>query len=374
MINDIIYLDYNANAPIFDKVKDDIMQNLNLFGNPSAIHSLGKNINENIESSRQLILKFFNAMKSKIIFTSSGTESNNLILKKIKNIDYFLTSSSEHYSVLNVRKDFQLIKVNENGLLDLEDLEKKLKQLNSKKFLLSTMLVNNENGVVQPIKKISEVVKKYGGFLHCDAAQAIGKMKIDFDDLGIDSMTLSSHKFGGPIGVSGLIIKNHLKVDEFLLGGDQEYSLRSGSVNFILIPPFAKAIEHTKSKEYLSILLKIFSWRDWFEKNLKKISNDIIIFGKNAPRLGNVSQFCIPGIQSENIIFSMDVDNVMVSSGSSCSSKVKKESHVLRAMNFSKQISSNSIRVSWGWKSQKEELSIFLEKMKKITLSYKKAA
>ena len=374
MINDIIYLDYNANAPIFDKVKDDIMENLNLFGNPSAIHSLGKNINENIESSRQLILKLFNAMKCKIIFTSSGTESNNLILKKIKNIDYFLTSSSEHYSVLNVRKDFQLIKVNENGLLDLEDLEKKLKQLNSKKFLLSTMLVNNENGVVQPIKKISEVVKKYGGFLHCDAAQAIGKMKIDFDDLGIDSMTLSSHKFGGPIGVSGLIIRNHLKVDEFLLGGDQEYSLRSGSVNFILIPPFAKAIEHTKSEEYLSKLVKIFSWRDWFEKNLKKISNDIIIFGKNAPRLGNVSQFCIPGIQSENIIFSMDVDNVMVSSGSSCSSKVKKESHVLRAMNFSKQISSNSIRVSWGWKSQKEELSIFLEKMKKITLSYKKAA
>ena len=111
MINDIIYLDYNANAPIFDKVKDDIMENLNLFGNPSAIHSLGKNINENIESSRQLILKLFNAMKCKIIFTSSATESNNLILKKIKNIDYFLTSSSEHYSVLNVRKDFQLIRL-----------------------------------------------------------------------------------------------------------------------------------------------------------------------------------------------------------------------------------------------------------------------
>ena len=111
MIKDMIYLDYNANAPIFDKVKDDIMKNLNLFGNPSAIHSLGKNINENIESSRQLILNLFNAVNSKVIFTSSGTESNNLILKKIKNIDYFLTSSTEHYSVLNVREDFQLINV-----------------------------------------------------------------------------------------------------------------------------------------------------------------------------------------------------------------------------------------------------------------------
>tara|TARA_B100000700_G_C15008107_1_gene839593 strand:- start:184 stop:1308 length:1125 start_codon:yes stop_codon:yes gene_type:complete len=374
MIKDMIYLDYNANAPIFDNVKDDIIKNLNLFGNPSAIHSLGKNINENIESSRQLILKFFNADESKIIFTSSGTESNNLILKKIKNIDYFLTTSIEHYSVLNVRDDFKLINVNEDGLIDLEDLDKKLKKLNSKKFLLSTMLVNNENGVIQPIKKISEIVKKYGGFFHCDAAQAIGKMKIDFDELGIDAMTLSSHKFGGPIGVSGLIIKNHVEVTEFLLGGDQEYSLRSGSVNFILIPSFAKAIEYTKSEDYLNKLLKIFNWRDWFEKNLKEISNNIIIFGKDASRLKNVTQFCIPGIQSENIIFSMDVDNVMVSSGSSCSSKVKKESHVLRAMHFSKQISSNSVRISWGWKSQKEELSIFLEKMKKIILSYKRAA
>ncbi|PPR40362.1 MAG: IscS-like cysteine desulfurase, partial [Alphaproteobacteria bacterium MarineAlpha8_Bin1] len=301
MIKDMIYLDYNANAPIFDNVKDDIIKNLNLFGNPSAIHSLGKNINENIESSRQLILKFFNADESKIIFTSSGTESNNLILKKIKNIDYFLTTSIEHYSVLNVRDDFKLINVNEDGLIDLEDLDKKLKKLNSKKFLLSTMLVNNENGVIQPIKKISEIVKKYGGFFHCDAAQAIGKMKIDFDELGIDAMTLSSHKFGGPIGVSGLIIKNHVEVTEFLLGGDQEYSLRSGSVNFILIPSFAKAIEYTKSEDYLNKLLKIFNWRDWFEKNLKEISNNIIIFGKDASRLKNVPQFCIPGIQSENI-------------------------------------------------------------------------
>ena len=374
MSKDLIYLDYNANCPIFDDVKVEVMRNLNLFGNPSAIHSLGKNINETIEASRTLILKFFNAIDSKVIFTSSGTESNNLILKKIKNIDYFLTSSIEHYSVLNVRDDFQLINVNPDGLVDLEDLEKKLRELNSKKFLLSIMLVNNENGVIQPIKEISKIVKKYGGFIHCDAAQAIGKMNLNFDKLGIDSMTLSSHKFGGPIGVSGLIIKNHIKVDEFLSGGDQEYSLRSGSVNFILIPPFAKALEYTKSDEYKDNLAKIFNWREWFENNLKKIAQNAIIFGKNAPRLGNVTQFCIPGVQSENIIFSMDVDNIMVSSGSSCSSKVKKESHVLRAMNFSKQISSNSIRVSWGWKSKKEELSIFLDKMKKIVLSYNKKA
>ncbi len=366
----MIYLDYNANAPIFDSVKSAIRKNLDWYGNPSAIHSLGKVLDDSIESSRTLILKHFNADDCKLIFTSSGTESNNIILKNILDIDFFITSPTEHISILNVRNDFNFIPIDSDGIVKIDELEKKLKKFKNKNFLLSLMLVNNENGIIQPIKKISKLVHKYGGLMHCDAAQAIGKIDINFKELELDAISLSSHKFGGPIGVSGLIVKNKIKFRNFLAGGEQEYSIRSGSSNFLLIPAFAKALEFTKSEKYKNKMKLVLSWQEWFENKLREVAPNILIFGEKASRLTNVTHFCIPAIQSENIIFSMDIDNIIISSGSSCSSKVKKESYVVKSMKYSKKIATNSVRVSWGWKSKKDELSIFIEKLKCITESY----
>ena len=366
----MIYLDYNANAPIFDSVKCEVVKNLDRYGNASAIHSVGKVLDDSIESSRILILNYFKAVDCKLIFTSSGTESNNIILKNILDIDCFITSPTEHISILNVRNDFSFIPIDRNGIVKIEELEKKLKKLKNKKFLLSVMLVNNENGIIQPIKTISKLVHKYGGLIHCDVAQAIGKIDINFKELDLDAISLSSHKFGGPIGISGLIVKNKIKISNFLAGGEQEYSIRSGSSNHLLIPAFAKALEFTKSEKYINKMKLVLSWQDWFEDKLKKVAPNILIFGEKVSRLTNVTHFCIPDVQSENIIFSMDIDDIIISSGSSCSSKVKKESYVVRSMKYSKKIATNSVRVSWGWKSRKDELSIFIDKLKYITESY----
>jgi len=362
----MIYLDYNANAPVFDEVIDNISTQMKNYGNPSAIHTQGKMLDLTVEQCRHNILNFFNAHNSKLIFTSSGTESNNILLKKIKNIDYFFTLPTEHVSVLESRNDFRIISVDKFGIIQTGHLEKEIKKVGKKKFLVSVMLVNNENGVIQPINDIVEIVKKYGGIIHCDGAQAVGKIDIDFNKLGIDALTLSSHKFGGPIGIAALIFNKNVAINNFLKGGEQELGIRSGTTNTPLISGFNYALKMTKTKSYIKRMKTAYSWQDELENKIVKNAPETIIFGKGQRRLGNVIQFCIPTIQSENIIFPMDIDNIYISSGSSCSSKVKKESHVIKSMNYAEQIYSNTIRVSWGWKTKKNELFIFMNKLKEI--------
>ncbi|MBC34346.1 MAG: aminotransferase [Rickettsiales bacterium] len=370
----MIYLDYNANAPVFKEVIEIISTQMKDYGNPSAIHTKGKKLDTVVDKCRQNFLDHFNAPNCKIIFTSSGTESNNVLLKKVKDIDYFFTLPSEHASVLESRNDFRFIPVDNNGIIELSHLERQLKKINKKKFLISVMLVNNENGIIQPIDKIVSIVKKYGGLIHCDGAQAIGKIDIDFNNLGIDALTLSGHKFGGPIGVAALIFNNNISIDSFLQGGEQELGIRSGTINTPLISGFNHALDLTKKKSYDKIMKTIFGWQNELENRIIKAYSKAIIFGKGQSRVGNVTQFCIPGIQSESIIFPMDVEGIYISSGSSCSSKIKTESHVVKSMNYSEQIYNNTIRVSWGWKSKKNELSIFMNKLKEIIDIYKAKA
>ena len=370
----MIYLDYNANAPVFKEVIETISSQMKDYGNPSAIHTKGKKLDSVVEKCRQNFLNHFNAPDCKIIFTSSGTESNNILLKKVKNIEHFFTLPSEHVSVLDSRNDFRLIPVDKNGIIKPSYLERQLKKVNNKKFLVSVMLVNNENGIIQPISEIVSIVKKYGGFIHCDGAQAIGKIDIDFNNLGIDALTLSGHKFGGPIGVAALIFNNNISIDSFLEGGEQEFGIRSGTINTPLISGFNHALNIIKKKSYDKIIKTIFSWQNELENRIIKASPEAIIFGRGQPRVGNVTQFYIPGIQSESIIFPMDVEGIYISSGSSCSSKIKKESHVVKSMNYSAQIYTNTVRISWGWKTKKNELCIFMNKLKEIIDIYKAKA
>lgn len=370
----MIYLDYNANAPVFMEVIEKISIQMKNYGNPSAIHTMGKKLDSIVENCRQNFLNYFNAPDCNIIFTSSGTESNNILLKKIKYIDHFFTLPSEHVSVLESRNDFRLLSVDKNGIIELSHLERQLKKVNKKNFLVSVMIVNNENGIIQPIREIVSIVKKYGGFIHCDGAQAVGKIDIDFNNLGIDAITLSGHKFGGPVGVAALIFKDNISIDNFLEGGEQEFGIRSGTINTPLISGFNHALNLTKKKSYEKKIKTIFGWQNDLENRIIEADPNAIIFGKGQPRVGNVTQFCIPGIQSESIIFPMDVEGIYISSGSSCSSKIKKESHVVKSMNYPEQIYTNTIRVSWGWKTKKKELFIFMNKLKEIIDIYKAKA
>ena len=369
-----IYLDYNANAPVFDVVKNELFRANELIGNSSAIHSAGVEVEKKISKSRLIIKDLLNCNDYKIIFTSCGTESNNLILNSF-NAQVFVTNGSEHDSVLNSRDDFLFVDVEKSGLINLKDLKKKLQNIPSnQKFLVSVMLINNETGVIQPIKEISHIVHSYGGYIHCDAIQALGKYKLDVGELDVDFATISGHKFGGPLGVSAVIYKKNLILDKFLKGGSQEEDIRAGTQNHVAIISFSKAIEYLESNQYSKLIKSKFGWQNYFENSLLKLSSNIHIFGKDVDRVFNTTQFSIPDIPSENIIIPMDINNIFVSSSSACSSKQKKESHVIQSMGYDKKISLNTVRVSWGWKTKKKELDIFINKLKDILIINNKLA
>ena len=362
----MIYLDYNATAPLHKNVIKKIRSlKFEDFGNPSSVHKTGRNSKKIVEEVRRNILSILNAKNYDLIFTSGATESNNLAIKGIikkNNIKTIYSLETEHASVVDVLKSLDIqkrfFKINANGTVNLNEIEELLSKEKGQ-FLVSIMFANNESGIIHSIKDISRIVKKYNGIIHCDGVQSLGKIDIDLNDLDLDLFSISSHKIGGPTGIGALLISSRNNISPEIVGGGQEKNLRSGTENFLGILGFGEVINevHNLSKICNS---EVKNNRDFLEANLKKLSNEIKIFGDDTNRLGNTCYFAYPSMTSENQVIALDQKGIFVSSGAACSSGKVEPSHVLKAMKVDDKYIHSAIRVSLGWDSTKDQIETFL--------------
>lgn len=364
-----IYLDYNATS-IMDQKVSELMINMlhkSISYNPSSIHYDGRNARVIMEEARQEIAKNLSIDYKKnnthIIFTSSGTEANNLALNNFKS-HILLIGSTEHVSIMDNNHLSQIIiEVNNNGLINSEDLRSLLKE-NAGPKLVSIMLANNETGVINNIKELSEIAHQEGAVFHCDGSQAFGKIKVDFNDLGCDLLTISSHKCGGPVGAAALIANKNLVLKPSIKGGKQEQGLRAGTENLLAISGFGMAAKYCDEK--IRKFNEISALRDFMEQEILKAAPEAIIIGSKAPRLPNTSSIRMPNVKSEEQLIRFDLAGISISAGSACSSGRIASSHVLRAMKIDEKIANEVIRVSLGLKTTKEQIEKFVKLWKEI--------
>ncbi|MDC1133777.1 cysteine desulfurase family protein [Alphaproteobacteria bacterium] len=338
------YLDYNATVPILADVKDAVIECMNLGPlNASSIHSFGRKGKNIIETSRENISDLINVKVEDIIFTSSATEATNLLFN---NFETIIVSAIEHLAVLSSSKSNLVVKVNKNGIIDLNSLEDLLKTQTSHKqnVLVSIMWVNNETGVIQPIDDVICLARKYGCLIHCDAAQALGKVKIDLKKNDLDFLTLSGHKIGAPSGIGALVVNNNFHLSAQIFGGGQEKGMRAGTENILGICGFGIAA-NILSKVTDESFNEITTLRDYLIKKIKLLRPETVLFGEHSSRVNNTILIALPNIPGDLSLMKLDLDGFAVSSGSACSSGKISESHVINAMNF-KNLASNSIRIS----------------------------
>jgi cysteine desulfurase len=374
----MIYFDYNSTVPLQEKIFSKInLLNIKNLANPSSVHKAGRNSKKIIEQVRNKLKEKIKANNYSVIFTSGATESNNLAIKgfiKKNKIKKIYTFKTEHLSVLDVVNDTQVeiffFETHASGLIDLNKVEEVLKKEQTP-FLLSVMFANNETGIINPIKDISKLVKKYGGFIHSDGVQALGKIPINLDDLNLDLFSVSSHKIGGLPGTGALLLNKDINIAPELIGGGQEKSLRAGTENILGIFTFGEALENLEELiKFSGNQLK--EYRDYFERKIKQISNEIKIFGEDCERLPNTSFFSHPSLSSEIQLVLLDQNGFCVSSGSACSSGKIEPSHVLKALNVEKKYLNSAIRVSLGWETTKEQVQSFIDCWSKNCISKEK--
>lgn len=355
------YLDYNATAPVRREVIEAVRRRQEVGGNPSSVHALGRAARRAVEEAREQVAALVKARPDQVVFTGGGTESNNLALNGL-GARRLAVSAVEHGSVLAVAligdPDAVILPVDEAGRVEPASIAEALVGCDRAIFV-TVMLANNETGVINPVGEIAEAVHALGGKMHCDAIQAAGKIPVDFADLGVDLMSLSAHKIGGPQGVGALIIGDDTEVTARLVGGGQERGLRAGTENVPGIVGFGVAAEI--SARSLSAFAELATWRDDLELRLARAASEIFIVGAGAPRLPNTSCLTMPGVAAETQVMAFDLAGVAVSAGAACSSGKIARSHVLEAMGLDNDIAGSAIRVSFGWETDKSELDLLFE-------------
>jgi cysteine desulfurase len=360
----LINFDHNATAPVKPEVANMISDTLTVGGNASSIHAVGRLARQKIEEARDKIAKLVGVRAPEVIFTSGGTEANNLILRGVK-CNHIMVSAVEHDSVLDAVDNMELIKVDENGLIDQSVFEERLDQAVGQ-VLVSIMLANNETGVIQPVAELSKIARKYGALFHTDAIQACGKIEFDKATLGVDFISLSAHKIGGPQGVGALIISEDVAIGSHIRGGGQERGRRAGTENLSGIAGFGVAGEIAGTFEGA---VQIKALRDKLEASIKEITSETVVYGENVDRLPNTSSIFMPGVKSETQIMKFDLKGIMISAGSACSSGKVQSSHVLRAMGVNNEVASNVIRISLGNVNTTNDVNYFVREWKKIYMS-----
>jgi cysteine desulfurase len=342
--------------------------NENIYGNPSSLHKEGQKARKYIEEAREKISMYLGIKANEIIFTSSGSESNNMAIKGIAESSKYtgneiISSPIEHSSVKNTleelsKKGFiiKYVKVNEKGLIDIEHLKN---LINANTRLISIIHGNNEIGTLQDIKEIGRLARSKNILFHIDAVQSFGKMLIYPKDLGINLMTFSSHKIYGPKGIGGLYLQEGCKIQKLLDGGYQERNRRAGTENTVGICAFAKATEIIYSKIHEENK-QIEELRNYMEKQILKKISDVEINGSIEKRLPNLSSISIKNTSAESILYALDIKGVCISSGSACSSGALKSSHVLNNIGFDKKKSLETLRISLGRYNTKEEIDSFV--------------
>ncbi|MCZ6469751.1 MAG: cysteine desulfurase family protein [Gammaproteobacteria bacterium] len=366
------YFDHNASSPMHPEVLEAIMPYLgNTTGNASSLHSPGRLARSAIELARQQVAELINCAPESVIFTSGGTEANNLVFKGYADSadsNPIISSEIEHPSVLQPLAQLQQsgytvirLKVNALGQVDLEAAQELLQQHNPQIF--SVMLANNETGVLQPVQQLVELIQPGHCLTHTDASQAAGKLPIDMRQLGVDALTLAAHKFQGPQGI-GALIANRKPGQVLISGGEQEKNRRAGTENVAMIVGMGKAaqiaaLELQHKRHHLSQL------REVFESRLATISG-VVIFGQDAERLPNTTYFSLPYYYGETLLMELDRAGFSLASGSACHSEVTKASHVLSAMGVDDSLALNAIRASFGMSNTLQEVDAFVLKLQDL--------
>jgi cysteine desulfurase len=370
--NKIIYLDYNSTTPIDPRVLETMLPFLkDNFANPSSTHHFGQSINEKLKQAREQIADFINAEAKEIIFTSGATEAINMAIKGVAENysnrgNHIIAVSTEHKAVLDTcagleRKGFEVtyLPVYPNGLIDLDELQKAIRQ---DTVLVSVMYVNNETGVIQPIKEIAKLAHEKGALFMTDATQAVGKIENDVNDLGVDLLSFSGHKMYAPKGIGVLYVRNKTKLTPQIHGGGHEQGLRSGTLNVPGIIALAKACE-IASKEMVLNQKYILDLRDKLESELLKLP-DTSLNGDSVERIYNTTNICFKG-QDANVLIGR-MKNIAVSNGSACSSSVVEPSHVLKAMGLSDEDAFASLRFSFGKYNNSSEMTNMIKELNTV--------
>ncbi len=352
-----IYLDYNASAPARPQVIEAVAEALGDVGNPSSVHRAGRAARARIDKARRDVASLVGGSPAGVIFTSGGSEANNLALKGFRG-HRLLISAGEHDSIINAVPSATRIPLLESGLIDLEALRRSVGEEKGP-FLLSLMWANNETGVIQPVGEAAKIVHEAGGLMHSDAVQAAGKLEIDMTASRIDLLSLSAHKLGGPQGVGALILREGLDIAPLIKGGGQERSRRAGTENAAGIAGFGVAAG--LAKEGIAGYGELAELRDCLEVRLKEAAPGIKVYGEGEPRLANTSCFGLRGMKAETLVMALDLAGVAVSAGSACSSGKVRPSHVLQAMGADEEDAGAAIRLSLGWASKAGDLEQFLD-------------
>lgn len=336
-------------------VRETMLRAMGLCGNPSSVHAAGRAARAVVEGAREQVATMVGVNPAQVVFTSGGTEANNMAIRSWQGP--VLASAVAHDSVLACVAG-PTIPVDKDGLVDVAALERMLAAL-GQPALLSVLLVNNETGVIQPMEAVLKVARKYLSRIHADAVQAAGKIPLDFAALGVDMLSLSAHKLGGPQGVGALVVAENMTPEPLLRGGGQEKRRRAGTENVAGIAGFGQAA--VLAREDLAQQERLALWRDAIESGIRNVAPDAMIVGEETARVANTSCIVMPGVRSATQLMAFDLAGIAVSSGSACSSGKVMPSHVLQAMGYDAESALSALRISLGWDSQPGDVNAVVQ-------------
>jgi cysteine desulfurase len=359
------YLDYNATAPLRPEARDAMVAALGEVGNASSVHAEGRAARARIEKARSAVARLTAGEAKLVTFVSGGTEANNTVLtpdwrigSEIVDLEALLVGATEHPSVLAgggfAADETRMIPVDSEGRVDVDALRVLLARSGGR-ALVSVMLANNETGAIQPVAEVAAIAHEAGALVHCDAVQAAGRIPLDIKALGVDVLTLSAHKIGGPQG-AGAIVRAHEDVTfaPLLTGGGQERQTRAGTESVAAIAGFGAAAEAA-----LKDLDRAQGWSAWRDRLVEIVGPQATVFSAGVARLPQTLCLAVPGLSAETLVIALDLAGVAVSSGSACSSGKVAPSHVLAAMGVEAALAKCAIRLSLGWDSAENDLDSF---------------
>ncbi len=370
----MIYLDNNATTPLDPAVSEKMSQFIREhFGNPSSLYPIGRKVKDIITEDREIIAKALGAVRTEIIFTSSGTEADNFAIRGVLDAmpkkNEIITSAIEHPAIMNTagyleKKGVKVtyVPVDEYGTVNLEFLEK---AITPQTALISIMLANNELGTIEPIEKISKIAKERGVLVHTDAVQAFGKIDVNVNKLGVDLLSVSAHKVYGPKGVGALYNRKGTDIAPFIYGGHQEREMRAGTENTIGIVGFGEAVRlltERKDKDKKRIAKLAEHLKKGIEEKIPKVKFN----GHPTNRMKGTLNFSFFGLEAEAILLALATKEIYVSTGSACSEGAEEVSHVLEAIGLRPEVARSSIRMSLGRFNTEEDVKTVLEELPEV--------
>lgn len=370
-----IYLDHNATTPLHPEVKKEMIEAMEMFGNPSSMHAFGREARANVEHARKIVADFVGAHEDEIVFVGSGSEANNTVLSLFacasnlclpgfKARTSIITTKIEHPCVLETSEclahkgtTVKFLDVDEHGRIDMDQLSE---YLTDEVGLVSVMTANNEIGTIQDIAEITKMAHDNGSLMHTDAVQAIGKMRMNVNELGIDFLTMSAHKIYGPKGIGALFVRKGTPYCPFIRGGHQEKGRRAGTENTLGIIGLAKAIE-MRNAEMDDEAKRLAGMKEALVKGIEGSIDNVVFNGHPTSSIPNTVNVSFPGAEGEAILLYLDLQGIAVSTGSACASGSLDPSHVLLATGTSPERAHGSIRISMGRETTMEEIGYMLD-------------